>query len=139
MTLQRFHQLSPETVLPLGKCYFCIEHWFVHFSYIPGDKLRRSLCDKDPSVMGAALCVLYDMAKNDPTAYKDLVPSYVSILKQITEVSGVGVRLDGHIRLIVIIIISIDCHASLITIEFQLLGFRSVLIFSKSGFWHSHC
>jgi AP-4 complex subunit epsilon-1 len=35
--------------------------------------------------MGAALCVLFDMAKTDPTAHKDLVPSYVSILKQITE------------------------------------------------------
>ena len=35
--------------------------------------------------MGSALHVLSDLAENDPLSYKDLVPSYVSILKQITE------------------------------------------------------
>ena len=45
----------------------------------------RTLCDKDPSVMGSALHVLGDLAEANPLAYKDLVPSYVSILKQITE------------------------------------------------------
>ena len=49
------------------------------------DHFRRTLCDKDPSVMGSALHVLSDLAENDPLSYKDLVPSYVSILKQITE------------------------------------------------------
>jgi AP-4 complex subunit epsilon-1 len=67
MALQRFHQLSDESIMP-----------FV-------DKLRRTLCDKDPSVMGASLYVLGDMAKANPSDFKDLVPSYVSILKQITE------------------------------------------------------
>jgi hypothetical protein len=37
------------------------------------------------SVMGASLCLLYDLVKADPAPYKDLVPSFVSILKQITE------------------------------------------------------
>ncbi|CAN0247289.1 unnamed protein product, partial [Hapterophycus canaliculatus] len=50
-----------------------------------GDHLRRMLCDKDPAVMGSALCLLHDLARVDATSYKDLVPSFVSILKQITE------------------------------------------------------
>ncbi|CAK4084297.1 unnamed protein product [Aphanomyces euteiches] len=67
MALHRFHQLNPDSVSGIG------------------DSLRRTLCDRDPSVMGAALCLLHDVAVITPTAYKDLVPSYVSILKQITE------------------------------------------------------
>lgn len=49
------------------------------------DKIRRVLCDKEPSVMGASLSLLLDLITEDPSAYKDLVPSFVSILKQITE------------------------------------------------------
>ena len=49
------------------------------------DKLRRALCDKDPAVMGASLYILHDMAEADSSLHKDLVPSFVSILKQITE------------------------------------------------------
>ncbi|OQS01668.1 AP-4 complex subunit epsilon [Achlya hypogyna] len=67
MALHRFHQLNPDSVADMG------------------DTLRRTLCDRDPSVMGAALCLLHDVAVVNPAAYKDLVPSYVSILKQITE------------------------------------------------------
>jgi AP-4 complex subunit epsilon-1 len=67
MALHRFHQLNPDSVSGIS------------------DSLRRTLCDRDPSVMGAALCLLHDVALANPTAYKDLVPSYVSILKQITE------------------------------------------------------
>ncbi|RHY34168.1 hypothetical protein DYB32_004180 [Aphanomyces invadans] len=67
MALHRFHQLNPDSVAGIG------------------DSLRRTLCDRDPSVMGAALCLLHDVAVITPSAYKDLVPSYVSILKQITE------------------------------------------------------
>jgi hypothetical protein len=37
------------------------------------------------SVMGASLCLLHDLVRLDPPTYKDLVPSFVSILKQITE------------------------------------------------------
>jgi hypothetical protein len=47
------------------------------------DVVRRALCDKDPSVMGATLHILFDLCKIEPTSYKDLVPSFVSILKQI--------------------------------------------------------
>ena len=45
MALHRFHQVEPETISHLG------------------DKVRRALCDKDPSVMGAALCVLHELIK----------------------------------------------------------------------------
>eukprot|EP01012_Entosiphon_sulcatum_P040357 TRINITY_DN53_c2_g1_i1.p1 TRINITY_DN53_c2_g1~~TRINITY_DN53_c2_g1_i1.p1 ORF type:complete len:1119 (-),score=215.85 TRINITY_DN53_c2_g1_i1:24-3173(-) len=46
---------------------------------------RNCLCDRDPSVMGASLHLLYDLAVADPEGHKDLVPSFVNILKQITE------------------------------------------------------
>lgn len=49
------------------------------------DKIRRALCDKDPAVMGASLGLLLDLCKDNVSAFKDLVPSLVSILKQITE------------------------------------------------------
>eukprot|EP00605_Chrysophyceae_sp_TOSAG23-4_P000251 GSChrysophyteH1.ASY1.ANO1.288.1 assembled CDS len=49
------------------------------------DKLRRVICDKDPAVMGASLGFLLEIVKEDVAAWKDLVPSLVSILKQIIE------------------------------------------------------
>ncbi|CAH0477352.1 unnamed protein product [Peronospora belbahrii] len=67
MAIHRFHQLNPDSVTEVG------------------DALRRTLCDRDPSVMGTTLCILHDLAVATPTNYKDLVPSFVSILKQITE------------------------------------------------------
>lgn len=47
------------------------------------DKLRVVLCDRDPSVMAASLCLFLDMARVDPVPFKDLIPSFVSILKQV--------------------------------------------------------
>jgi AP-4 complex subunit epsilon-1 len=49
------------------------------------DKIRRMLCDKDPAVMGAALPLIIGLVQESPSSFKDLVPSLVSILKQITE------------------------------------------------------
>eukprot|EP00592_Proboscia_alata_P006091 CAMPEP_0194355278 /NCGR_PEP_ID=MMETSP0174-20130528/3214_1 /TAXON_ID=216777 /ORGANISM="Proboscia alata, Strain PI-D3" /LENGTH=1060 /DNA_ID=CAMNT_0039124499 /DNA_START=84 /DNA_END=3266 /DNA_ORIENTATION=+ len=49
------------------------------------EQLRRVLCDRDPSVMGASLCVIESMAATDSLPFKDLVSSLVSILKQICE------------------------------------------------------
>eukprot|EP01138_Halocafeteria_seosinensis_P011248 gb/GECG01011490.1/.p1 GENE.gb/GECG01011490.1/~~gb/GECG01011490.1/.p1 ORF type:complete len:1111 (+),score=162.69 gb/GECG01011490.1/:1-3333(+) len=67
MLLHRFYQLDKTAITHLN------------------EQLRRCLCDTDPSVMGASLHLFYDMAVEDPESYKDLVPSFVSILKQITE------------------------------------------------------
>lgn len=67
MALHRFCQLQPSSMTELA------------------EKLRRVLCDKDPAVMGASLYILHEGAEADPRAHKDLVPSYVSILKQITQ------------------------------------------------------
>ena len=46
---------------------------------------QRILCDTDPAVMAAGLHILMALAKDNPNDYKSLVPSFVSILKQITE------------------------------------------------------
>ncbi|KAL5656351.1 hypothetical protein ACJX0J_035670, partial [Zea mays] len=43
------------------------------------------LCDNDPGVMGATLCPLYDLISEEPNSYKDLVVSFVNILKQVAE------------------------------------------------------
>ena len=67
MALHRFHQRSPSSVAHLH------------------GKFRQMLCDKDPSVMSAALCTLHDLIVLDPAPHKNLVPSFVSILKQIVE------------------------------------------------------
>jgi len=67
IAVHRFYKLVPETVLDQK------------------DSIRKVLCDPDPSVMGASLHILYEIAKSNPPGNKDLVPSFVSILKQITE------------------------------------------------------
>ena len=69
IALHRFHQLAPETVTREDLI----------------EKLRKVLCDKDPSVMGSGLNVIEALAAEDATAFKDLIPSLVSILKQIGE------------------------------------------------------
>lgn len=67
MALHRFYQLDKNAVEHLG------------------DAMRRTLCDKDPSVMCAALCLLHDMIADEAVKFKELVPSFVSILKQVVE------------------------------------------------------
>eukprot|EP00437_Effrenium_voratum_P040287 CAMPEP_0181477606 /NCGR_PEP_ID=MMETSP1110-20121109/42302_1 /TAXON_ID=174948 /ORGANISM="Symbiodinium sp., Strain CCMP421" /LENGTH=844 /DNA_ID=CAMNT_0023602911 /DNA_START=54 /DNA_END=2585 /DNA_ORIENTATION=- len=67
IAVHKFFKIVPETVLDQK------------------DQIRKVLCDPDPSVMGASLHVLCEIAKAHPAASKDLVPSFVSILKQITE------------------------------------------------------
>jgi AP-4 complex subunit epsilon-1 len=47
--------------------------------------MRRALCDKEPSVMGAALNLYLEAVKDNPGAYKDTASSFVIILKQIIE------------------------------------------------------
>ena len=69
LALQRFIQLDPRGDGALG-------------GLDVGRALRGALCDKDPAVMGAALCALHDLARADPVPLRNLVPSLVSILKQ---------------------------------------------------------
>lgn len=67
MALHRFYQKSPASVL----------HLISNF--------RKTLCDKDPGVMGATLCPLFDLVTVDVKSHKDLVISFISILKQVAE------------------------------------------------------
>ncbi|KAK8505029.1 hypothetical protein V6N13_140025 [Hibiscus sabdariffa] len=67
MALHRFYQKSPSSV----------SHLVSNF--------RKRLCDNDPGVMGATLCPLFELITIDVNSYKDLVMSFVSILKQVTE------------------------------------------------------
>ncbi|WOL03688.1 AP-4 complex subunit epsilon [Canna indica] len=67
MALHRFYQRSPASV----------SHLVSNF--------RKRLCDNDPGVMGATLCPLFDLITEDVNSYKDLVISFVSILKQVAE------------------------------------------------------
>ncbi|KAK7307398.1 hypothetical protein VNO77_40420 [Canavalia gladiata] len=67
MALHRFYQKSPSSV----------SHLLSNF--------RKRLCDNDPGVMGASLCPLFRLISNDADSYKDLVVSFVSILKQVAE------------------------------------------------------
>ncbi|KAI3680026.1 hypothetical protein L2E82_50763 [Cichorium intybus] len=67
MALHRFYQRSPSSV----------SHLVTNF--------RKKLCDNDPGVMGATLCPLFDLILIDVHSHKDLVGSFVSILKQVAE------------------------------------------------------
>ncbi|KAJ1490707.1 adaptin N terminal region-domain-containing protein, partial [Baffinella frigidus] len=67
MALHRFMSTSPEAVTD------CM------------DQFKRSLTDRDPSVMSAGLNGLFELAKANPRSYAGLVPSLVSILKQVIE------------------------------------------------------
>lgn len=67
MALHRFYQRSPSSVTHLVSNF------------------RKKLCDNDPGVMGATLCPLFDLIAVDANSYKDLVISFVSILKQVAE------------------------------------------------------
>ncbi|KAK7406999.1 hypothetical protein VNO78_08637 [Psophocarpus tetragonolobus] len=67
MALHRFYQKSPSSV----------SHLLSNF--------RKRLCDNDPGVMGASLCPLFNLVSDDAHSYKDLVVSFVNILKQVAE------------------------------------------------------
>jgi AP-4 complex subunit epsilon-1 len=50
------------------------------------DRVRKALCDKHPSVMAASLIMFSDMIQElGRDRYMDLIPSFVSILKQVIE------------------------------------------------------
>ena len=56
MVLHRFHQLDASAVNHLGS------------------EMRRTLCDKDPSVMAASLCLLHALIESEPAKFKELAP-----------------------------------------------------------------
>ncbi|KAK9907437.1 hypothetical protein WJX75_003646 [Coccomyxa subellipsoidea] len=72
MALHRFQQLDPHHEGPLAGAD--LDKYY-----------RQALCDKDPSVMSAALCALLEVVSVDPKPYKNLIPSFISILKQVAE------------------------------------------------------
>ena len=67
MALHRFHQIDPQTIATLGA------------------PIRKALCDSNISVMAASLNLFLDLCATKASAYKDLVPDFVSILKQVIE------------------------------------------------------
>jgi len=67
MALARFYQKSPQSV-----------------SHLDG-KFREMICDKDPSVMSAAVCALHELIQRDPEPHKNLTSSFVSVLKQVID------------------------------------------------------
>src|SRR6185437_2675206 len=67
MCLHRFHQIDPATIAGLGA------------------PIRKALCDSNISVMAASLNLFLDLCATKASAYKDLVPDFVSILKQVIE------------------------------------------------------
>jgi AP-4 complex subunit epsilon-1 len=44
-------------------------------------KMKKALCDKDPQVMAATLNYFADVVKKSPSDYKDIVNSFVVILR----------------------------------------------------------
>jgi AP-4 complex subunit epsilon-1 len=70
LALVHFHSLDPEGTGPLAGVD------------LPRH-LRAALCDKDPGVMAASLCLLQALAARDPAPLRPLVPSLTSILKQV--------------------------------------------------------
>ena len=92
MVLHRFYQRSPSAVAHLlprfrtalcdkarlrGRLGLCVASRPSQRAHAP-----PGAREQDPSVMGASLCALYDLAAQDPAPYRNLVPSFVSILKQ---------------------------------------------------------
>lgn len=47
--------------------------------------MRRALCDRDPSVMAVSLNYYLDEVKKRPGDFKDLLNSFIVILRQVTE------------------------------------------------------
>ena len=47
--------------------------------------MKKALCDKDPCVIAASLNYFYELSKTAPSKCKELISSFVSILKQIIE------------------------------------------------------
>lgn len=67
MCLYKFYQVNPSYVSDIN------------------DRMKRLLCDYDPSVMAATLNYFSECIKKNPENFKDLTSSFTVILKQIIE------------------------------------------------------
>ena len=47
--------------------------------------MKKALCDREPSVMAAALSLYLQEIKDNPRKYRELAGSFVIILKQVIE------------------------------------------------------
>jgi AP-4 complex subunit epsilon-1 len=74
-------QVRKKSVMCLFKFYQ------VNANFIPDvdDRMRKLLCDFDPSVMAATLNYFAEVVKKNPEKYKDLVSPLIVILKQVIE------------------------------------------------------
>ncbi len=95
--------------------------------------LSVSCCLQDPSVMSAALCALQEAIQRDPKPYKNLIPSFVSILKQVSLTKTRSVFYSAWTLCFLhqaqkgpcdCRLLSIGCQRLLITTAHQLHSFR---------------
>ncbi|XP_075714118.1 AP-4 complex subunit epsilon-1 [Rhinoderma darwinii] len=68
-----------KAVLALYKFYLIAPTQVQHIH----EKFRKALCDRDVGVMAASLHIYLQVIKDNPSAYKDLTGSFVTILKQV--------------------------------------------------------
>ncbi|XP_026877219.2 AP-4 complex subunit epsilon-1 isoform X1 [Electrophorus electricus] len=68
-----------KAVLALYKFYLIAPNQVQHIH----GKFRKALCDKDPGVMTSSLHIYLQMIQESPDSYKDLVGSFVTILRQV--------------------------------------------------------
>ena len=75
------HQIRKKAVMCLYKFYQ------VDPSYVPDceEKMRKLICDYDPSVMAATLPYFKEKIMKNPEKYKELASPLVAILKQVIE------------------------------------------------------
>jgi len=70
------------------KAVMCLFRFYqVDPSYVPDveERMRKLICDYDPSVMAATLPYFREKISKNPEKYKDLVTPLVTILKQVIE------------------------------------------------------
>ncbi|KAM4748999.1 AP-4 complex subunit epsilon-1 [Rhinophrynus dorsalis] len=68
-----------KAVLALYKFYLIAPTQVQHIH----EKFRKALCDRDVGVMAASLHIYLEVIKNNPSEYKELTSSFVTILKQV--------------------------------------------------------
>lgn len=79
--------MAHPNALVRKKAVLCMHAFYRKSDGLIADQklFRQALCDRDPSVMGSSLALFHDVVLNDIENQRDLLPSFISILKQITE------------------------------------------------------